>query len=120
MRSIARKNAPSITNTKYNIAPPTVPNTIAKTMNHRIPTSIVKRRSLELTKLTAEISYNKNKNHIGNQYSILITEKGKNESMIGRTNQYKPIIINDPVSIGDIIDVEIIDAKQTYLVGTLI
>ena len=39
--------------------------------------------------------------------------------MIGRTNQYKTVVLHEPVSIGDVVDVEIIDSKQTHLVGML-
>ena len=95
------------------------PHTKAKTMKQRIPTEIVKARSKELTILTTSTSYEKNRQHIGKRYTILITEKGKKQSMIGRNNQYKPVVITEPVNIGDVVDVEIIDAKQTHLFGML-
>jgi MiaB-like tRNA modifying enzyme len=95
------------------------PFTKAKTMSYKIPTDMVKKRSKELTTITARLSLEKNIRHIGNRYSVLITEKGKNKSMIGRTMDYKPVVLIDSVSIGDIVEVEITDAKQTYLFGML-
>ena len=44
----------------------------------RIPTEIVKARSKILTDLCHLISKEKNREHIGKQYEVLITEKGKN------------------------------------------
>jgi threonylcarbamoyladenosine tRNA methylthiotransferase CDKAL1 len=96
------------------------PNTKAKSMSQRIPTDIVKKRSKALTDLSAQLSLEKNKTHIGNGYRILITEHGKNNTMIGRTDSYKPVVIKESVSIGDMVRVTILDAKQTYLFGMLI
>jgi len=111
-----KKIDPDIVNiTKFSARP----NTKAKTMKKRIPTEIVKARSKEVTNLTSSISYQKNRCHIGKRYTILITEKGKKQSMIGRTNQYKPVVLHEPVSIGEVVDVEIIDSKQTHIVGML-
>lgn len=110
------KIKPDIVNiTKFSARPLTK----AKTMKQRIPTEIVKSRSKDLTILASSISYEKNRHHIGKRYTILITEKGKKQSMIGRNNQYKPVVITEPVFIGDVVDVEIIDAKQTHLFGIL-
>ena len=96
------------------------PNTKAKIMEKRIPTDIVKKRSKALTTLTARLSLEKNKSYIGKEFSVLITEKGKNNTMIGRTNNYKPVVFKESVSIGDVVHTRILDAKQTYLFGMLI
>ena len=95
------------------------PHTVAKAMKGRIPTHIVKKRSRELTLLLQDISLQRNKEKIGNSYTILITEKGKHNTMIGRAENYKPVVIQKPLPIGSWTDVEIIDAGQTYLVGML-
>jgi MiaB-like tRNA modifying enzyme len=113
---VLRRLQPDIVNiTKFSARP----NTKAKTMDNRIPTDSVKQRSKILTELTAKLSMEKNIAHIGKTYSILITEQGKNNTMIGRTNSYKPVVIQEPMSIGDRVDVTILDAKQTYLFGML-
>lgn len=88
-------------------------------MLDRIPTDIVKIRSKELTEICSNLSVQKNTTHIGKNYQILITEMGKNNTMMGRTDSYKPVVITEKVSIGDIVEVGIIDAKQTYLFGTI-
>jgi len=95
------------------------PHTKAKTMNGRIPTHIVKQRSQEITKLSYAISLQKNKKHLGNNYTILVTEHGKQQTVTGRTPHYKQVVIKEPVTIGDFVDVTITDATATYLVGKL-
>jgi len=108
---------PDITNiTRYSARPYTK----AKSMKGRIKTEIVKERSKILTELCNKISKYNNQKHIGMKYNILITEKGKNNTYVGRTENYKPVVINQNVKIGDFIPVEIIKIAPTYLVGSII
>jgi MiaB-like tRNA modifying enzyme len=108
---------PDITNiTRFSARPYTK----AKAMNGRIKTEIVKSRSKTLTYLSNKISKENNLKHIGMKYNALITEKGKNNTYIGRTENYKPIVIPDKIRLGDFIPVKVIDAKTTYLVVSLI
>ena len=114
---LLKKVRPDITNiTRFSARP----NTLAKTMKGRIKTEIVKERSKILTDLCNNISKENNLRHIGKKYSILITEKGKNNTSVGRTENYKPVVIQNFVKIGEILPVKIIDAAQTYLVGSII
>ena len=89
-------------------------------MKGRIKTEIVKERSKILTELCNKISKHNNLKQIGKKYNILITEKGKNNTYVGRTKNYKPVVINQNVKIGDFIAVEIIKIAPTYLVGSII
>jgi tRNA A37 methylthiotransferase MiaB len=108
---------PDITNiTRYSARPYTK----AKNMKGRIKTNVVKERSKILTDLCSTISKEKNLGHIGKKYTILITEKGKNNTFVGRTNNYKPVVLRKKVKIGEIKPVKIIDAASTYLVGSII
>jgi len=96
------------------------PYTTAKTLKGRIKTEIVKERSKLLTEVCSKISRERNQQHIGKNYSILITEIGKRNTFVGRAENYKPVVIRDNVNLGEIVDVEIIDAAATYLLGNLI
>ncbi len=96
------------------------PLTAAKTMNGRIPTHVVKERSKKITAICSKISSEKNQEHIGKTYTVLVTEKGKHETYTGRTENYKQVVIKEPVTIGDFVYAEIIDAAPIYLVGKLI
>jgi len=96
------------------------PYTKAKTMKGRIKTDIVKERSKMLTKLCGILSIENNLRHVGKKHTALITEKGKNNTAVGRTENYKPIVIKEKVEIGDFAPVVVEDAASTYLVGKLI
>ena len=114
---LLKKVKPDITNiTRYSARPYTK----AKAMEGRIRTDIVKGRSRLLTKLCSEVSKENNFNHIGKKYTLLITEEGKNNTMIGRTENYKPVVIKEKVEIGKFIPVEITSSAPTHLFGMLI
>lgn len=114
---ILKEIKPDITNiTRFSARPFTK----AKKMIGRINTEIVKNRSKKLSEICAKISNDKNKKHIGRKYKILITEKGKNKTFVGRSENYKPVIIDKKVDLGEFIAVKIIDSAPTYLVGSII
>ncbi len=96
------------------------PLTTAKKMKGRLPTYVVKERSRQLTELCSRLVFKKNIKYIGDTARVLITEKGKQNTSTGRTENYKQVVIKEQVSLGDIVDVKIIDAAPTYLVGKLI
>ena len=96
------------------------PYTTAKTMSGRVPTKVAKERSITMTNICSTITLEKNKEHLGRQYSVLITEHGTQGTMSGRAENYKQVILKEKVRIGDIVSVEIVEAHQTYLVGKLI
>lgn len=114
---LIKKVKPDIINiTRYSARPLTT----AKTMKGRIPTHIVKERSKEITKVCSNLSLENNRKHIGKTYTVLVTEKGKHKTFAGRAPNYKQVILKEPVTIGDFVHVEIMDAAPTHLVGKLI
>jgi len=94
--------------------------TAAKNMKGRIPTQVVKERSKQTTEICSKISLEKNFEHLKKRYTVLVTEKGKQKTFTGRAENYKQVVLTDPVAIGDYVHVKIIDAAPTYLVGKLI
>ncbi|MCJ7697134.1 MAG: tRNA (N(6)-L-threonylcarbamoyladenosine(37)-C(2))-methylthiotransferase [Thermoplasmata archaeon] len=96
------------------------PLTTAKTMKGRVPTHVVKERSKRTTEICSKISREKNQEHLKKTYMVLVTEKGKQKTFTGRAENYKQVVLTEPVAIGDFVHVEIIDAAPTYLVGKLI
>ena len=107
---------PDITNiTRYSARPYTK----AKTMKGRIKTEIAKERSKILTDLCSKISKENNLRHIGKRYNSLITERGKNNTFVGRTENYKPIVIKENIEIGKFVSLEVKEAAPTYLVGSI-
>ena len=108
---------PDITNiTRYSARP----HTKAKTMEGRIKTEDVKERSKILTELCSKISKENNLKHIKKIYNALVVEQGKNKTFVGRTENYKPVVIKEKVEIGKFITVKVTEATSTYLVGSII
>jgi len=96
------------------------PLTTAKKMKGRIPTHVVKERSKRTTEICSKITLEKNQEHLNKICTVLVTEKGKHKTFKGRTENYKQVVLTEPVRIGDCVRVKIIDATQTYLFGKLI
>ena len=96
------------------------PFTKAKHMDKKVPTDVAKERSRYLTNLCREISRKRNEMYVGKVYRALVTEKGKGNSMVARTFNYKPVVLNEIVDLGRFVDVEISSAETTHLIGKLI
>lgn len=93
--------------------------TIAAKMK-QLPTNTLKQRSRTMTALHREIALENNKKLVGWEGSILIDEKGKNNSLIGRNYCYKPVVIRGNLRLGDEINIKITDAMPFYLKGKAI
>jgi len=96
------------------------PGTKAAKMDEQISGRISKDRSRELVKTRFEISLKINERFIGSKQNILVTEIGKRDTLIGRTNAYRPVVIKEKVPLGNFIDVEITGAQSVYLEGKVI
>ncbi len=96
------------------------PNTKAKEFPERIKTDIVKNRSRILSKICSKISYENNKSLIGEKYNILTIKIGKNKTTLGRSENYKPVVLKDEIGLGKCIKVEITGFTEKYLIGTII
>lgn len=96
------------------------PNTEAIKMDNQIPSRIAKDRSRELTKIHLDISRKINEKLVGEKKRILVAEPGKNNTLMGRTNNYLPVVIEEGVDICDFVEVKIVEAKDTYLKGKVL
>jgi MiaB/RimO family radical SAM methylthiotransferase len=92
------------------------PKTKAYTMK-RLDTKIVKGRTRKISKLRLEISKKNFERLVGKKEKILTTEFGKNNTVVGRTNAYRPVVIKNKISLGRFIDVKITGSGNTYLKG---
>lgn len=95
------------------------PFTKAKTMNGRIPTEIVKERSRQLTSLCKQLTIQRNNRYLGKTMNVLTLKKGTKKTTLARSLNYKPIIIEKQVPLGEKRTVDIIAATETHLVGML-
>ena len=95
------------------------PGTEAASMKE-VQGNVIKERSQELTEVKNAVEYDVNSKLIGNRYRVLVTEEGRNGTMIARTDNYRPVTIEGDLPIGTFVDVEITDCASTYLVGKII
>jgi len=89
------------------------PGTIAAKMT-QFPDRIKKDRSRVLSKLVHKISKEINMQYLGRNVDVLITNKGKKGRMVGRMDNYKPVICDG--NEGEFKRVQIIDSTSTYLI----
>ncbi|MBI2660090.1 tRNA (N(6)-L-threonylcarbamoyladenosine(37)-C(2))-methylthiotransferase [Candidatus Woesearchaeota archaeon] len=90
--------------------------TIAAKMK-QLPTNTLKQRSRITTNVFRQIAYENNKKWLDWQGKILIDEKGKEDSWIGRNYCYKPVIVKGDFKLGSEIDVKITDFTSFDLRG---
>lgn len=91
------------------------PNTPASKLK-QTPSEVSKERSRIASALCKRMGIENNKRHIGSTQTVLITEKGKNNTLVGRAENYKPVVLKKGKT-GDFVKVKITGAFSTYLVG---
>ena len=99
------------------------PFTEGELMKPKIPDPIKKERSKILTKIVNEIAFRKNMKYVGTiQKVVFSTLDSKNERVMARTLNYKPVIvINTSIDyLGSIAKVNIENASITHLTGNVI
>ncbi len=82
--------------------------------------TIKKERSRKITTIFENMVFNKNKRFVGQEKEILITEIGKNKSMVGKSDDYRSIVVKAPLKIGQKLKVKIIGAEKYYLLGEIV
>lgn len=97
------------------------PHTKGKTMDGRVPTLISKQRSRRLTRITHKLSREKNQWLIGETRRVLLTKRNPDGTVMGRTQEYKPVVLaENGITPGVFVSAEITDAADTYVLGKLI
>jgi len=96
------------------------PGTIAATMPDKVVGWKAKERSRTLTKVAQRISLNKNEGSIGKVLDVLLTEREKPGTTMGRTQNYIPVIVPQELRLGEWKKVEITGATESYLRGLII
>jgi MiaB-like tRNA modifying enzyme len=87
----------------------------------QLPTQIVKMRSKKMSKMVKEISHKQNQKWLHWTGEILIDEKGRNRSWIGRNFAYKPIVVHCETDLwGKRVNICVEQVFPTYLEGTII
>jgi len=92
------------------------PGTKALEMSGRVPGAEVKRRTRILSLEARSMGLERNKSFVGSEQEVLITGPGKKGGFIGRTQSYKPVLVEQALP-GAFLRVKIVRAEQGYLVG---
>ncbi|MFW5852839.1 MAG: tRNA (N(6)-L-threonylcarbamoyladenosine(37)-C(2))-methylthiotransferase, partial [Nanoarchaeota archaeon] len=93
------------------------PGTAAQNLE-QTPGAKIKARSQKLTRMFRDYMFEENKRHIGTTTAFLVTEKGKDNTYIGRNDSYRQIVVaSDENIMGEDIKAKIIDCTSFYLIG---
>jgi len=96
------------------------PKTPAERME-QLDVKLIKSRSRRLSEIAKRISLERNRRWLGWEGEILIDEKGKGFSWIGRNLAYKPIVVKSKEDLIDkFLKVKVIKAFPTYLEAEII
>ena len=96
------------------------PHTPAKQMK-QLAFGEVKERSKMMAELSKRLSSNRNKAWIDWEGTILIDERGKGASWIGRNFAYKPVVVrSDDFLLGKFLNVRVTGAFPTYLEAEMV
>ncbi|MFW9853847.1 MAG: tRNA (N(6)-L-threonylcarbamoyladenosine(37)-C(2))-methylthiotransferase [Candidatus Thorarchaeota archaeon] len=115
-RNLLKEVRPAIVNlSKYTDRP----GTSAAQMGNKVPSHIKAKRSQEIGTLIRQITYSELKKWVGWEGTMLINERGKYpDQFVGRNSSYLPVVLSGGnLKLGDFIQVQIIDAGPTYLMG---
>lgn len=84
-----------------------------------IDSSVMNRRSKELTDIKSEITKIENEKFLNSIMNVLVVEEGRKGGFIAKSDSYIPVVVND-VNLGDFISVKINKVTSTYLFGEVI
>jgi threonylcarbamoyladenosine tRNA methylthiotransferase CDKAL1 len=78
-----------------------------------------KNRSREITEARFEVSHARNERLVGATARALATERGKNDTTILRTGDYRQVVVREPLQLRRFYEVVVESAAPTYLIGSL-
>ena len=96
------------------------PETPAFSMKEQIHGRVAKSRSRDITDTRSSAALEQNKRFVGTAHRALVTEKGKEGTVIARTGNYRPVAVTADLPLGEFIDIEITKAESTHLIGRML
>ena len=89
--------------------------------NSRTPeTNLVKEWTKVYTEMHRQILHEKLASIVGKVEPLIITEKGKNNTWVGRDQAYRSVVVAGNLKLYSRVDAEIVDTGSTYLVGKVL
>jgi MiaB/RimO family radical SAM methylthiotransferase len=84
-----------------------------------VPGAVKKARSRDLTALHHEITSAYMRGAAGDTRRVLVTEKGRQGTVVARDGSYNMVVLHDDLPLGTLSDAEIFGAGTTYMIGRL-
>lgn len=112
--SLLEEVKPCVVNVSKYGARPGLPASALKQIDNKE----VKERSIEASGLARELALQKNLALVGREFEVVFVEEGKPETIVGRTQFYKPVVVEKgEAQLREFARVKIIEAHQTWLKG---
>ena len=88
-------------------------------MDGQVHGRIRKERSRNITSARFSEAGRRNAGLVGSTLRVLVTETGKNGTMIGRTGNYRPVVLPEGSELGSFVNVLITGCEPTHLTGVV-
>lgn len=95
-------------------------NTPARDLPGQVPEEIRGERLRKLIERVHQVGRMKNEKRLGKRYEVLIEKGAKRGGMMGRASSNHPVVIEEDLSPGDMVTVEIVEVSQWTLKGELV
>lgn len=95
------------------------PGTFAAKMAGQISSNEKKSRSKTLSEIFKTTALERNKQWMNWQGTIIIDERGQNNTVVGRNYAYKPIVVKGTFELGQTVNIKITDVAPTFLRGEM-
>lgn len=115
LRMLERLKADTVNITRFSSRPGT-----EASMMEQIHGRVSKVRSAELTETKNRIELKNNSQMVGKYMGGLVTEIGKQGTVIVRTDNYRPVAVASDLPLNSFVKVRITACKPTYLVGRVL
>ncbi len=96
------------------------PGTLAAKAGDQTVGWVSKERSREITALRFEIAERNSSGMIGRREKVLVTERGKYGTSIGRTIAYRQVVLPETLPLGGFVEAEIVRSAPTHLFGRVV
>ncbi len=80
----------------------------------------VKQRSRRITSLRFAIAREIHQRYVGDEVDALVTEPGKEGTLLARTAEYRQVVLHEPAPLGEFVRVRINAARATDLFGHVV
>ncbi len=114
---LVRRTRPDIVNVTRFSARPGTP---AATFPGQIVGWRVKQRSRRITALRFAVAREIHQRFVGDEVDVLVTEPGKDGTVLARTPEYRQVVLHEPAPLGEFVRVRIDAARATDLFGHLV